>query len=241
MQIHQRQLEKILSPSFLISSLEHADLKRFIDRRSLDPGRNRKVTATTIKKGIVTLRTVWNWGKRNKLLVGDFPSKGLMYPKGRELQPFMPFQDIERIAKSLSPEQAKEYWERAFLSKSDISELLRHVRQTARHAFVYPLFVFACHTGARRSEIARAKITDVDFTQGFITLHERKKKHDTLTTRRVPMSAPLRRALKNWFKIHPDGDSLFRHFQTVVRSKKRSLTTGHMSKGRPSSGKLRAN
>ena len=44
-------------------------------------------------------------------------------------------------------------------------KLLAHVRTKAPHPWIYPLFCFAAHTGARRSEILRALVADVDFTR----------------------------------------------------------------------------
>ena len=65
-----------------------------------------------------------------------------------------------------------------------------------RLAFIYPMFVFAGHTGARRAQILRSKITDIDFVGNMVTIHERKKSHERITTRRVPMSPVLRETLK---------------------------------------------
>lgn len=36
--------------------------------------------------------------------------------------------------------------------------------------------------------MARASVADLDFRDGFVTLHERNKSRETKTTRRVPMS-----------------------------------------------------
>lgn len=64
MKIHQRQLEKYFPKNFLIQSLMLTQLQGYVERRSRDKGlHGRNVTATTIKKAIVTLRTVWNWGR----------------------------------------------------------------------------------------------------------------------------------------------------------------------------------
>jgi integrase len=38
--------------------------------------------------------------------------------------------------------------------------LLAHVRRNARVAWVYPMVVFAAHTGARQSEVVRARIAE---------------------------------------------------------------------------------
>jgi integrase len=48
--------------------------------------------------------------------------------------------------------------------------------------------------------MARTSIHDLDFRDGFVTLHERKKSRETKTTRRVPMSGLLKRVMREWVK-----------------------------------------
>ena len=90
-----------------------------------------------------------------------------------------------------------------------IGELLEHVRGQATKPFVYPMVVFAAHTGSRRSEMLRSKIRDVDFDSAKITIREKKRDHSRSTTRRVPMSPVLRRVLNAWLHEPPGGPSLF--------------------------------
>ena len=130
----------------------------------------------------MTLRTVWNWAKHSKLVHGDFPTRGLKYPKGDEKPPYMPFQDLLRRTKRMNDDEAAELWECAFLTREEIAALLAYVKGVARHSFTYPMFVFCGHTGARRSEMARTQVSDLDFRDGFVTLRERKKSRETKTT-----------------------------------------------------------
>jgi hypothetical protein len=66
MKLHQALLEKHFGKAFLIDGLSLTDLQGYVEKRSRDKGRHdRKVTPTTIKKAIVTLRTVWNWGRQH--------------------------------------------------------------------------------------------------------------------------------------------------------------------------------
>jgi integrase len=48
--------------------------------------------------------------------------------------------------------------------------------------------------------MARARISDLDFRDGFVTLHERKKSRETKTTRRVAMSSLFKRVMREWVK-----------------------------------------
>lgn len=60
-------------------------------------------------------------------------------------------------------------WDCLFLTVSEIAELLEHVKRYARHSFIYPMFVLAAHTGARRSEMVRSRLNDIDLTAGVVT------------------------------------------------------------------------
>lgn len=95
------------------------------------------------------------------------------------------------------------------------------------YPWVYPLYCFAAHTGARRSELLRALVGDVDFAAGVATIREKKRTRGQRTTRRVPLTPFLRDVLAEWLSVHPGGQALFCHSGFVARSKKRSTTTGH--------------
>ncbi len=218
MEIHQRQLEKHFRKDFLLGSLTLTQLQEYVERRSHDEGlHGRKVTATTIKKAIVTLRTVWNWGRQHGLIGREFPSKGIKYPKGSEKPPFMTLAEVQRRVRKATPAAAAELWECVFLSLTEIDELLRTVKDRAVHPAVYPMFVFAAHTGARRSEIIRSTVEDLDFEHGLVTIQERKKSHDRWTTRRVPMTPLLRETLQKLLLDHPEIESTFWHELSAMR------------------------
>ena len=232
MKIHRKHLEKYLRPTFPIRTLSLEHLQGFVGQRAT------RVRGGTIKKEVVTLRTVWNWGVRSKLVEGPFPGRGLRYPKSQEKASFRPFAEVQELTSGMSDKDAAELWECVYLTVEDIEAILKHV-ENCRLPFIHPMFVFAAHTGARRSEIIRAKTSDVELKNGWITLHERKKSHDTKTTRRVPISAKLHAVLTDWLDEHPGGNALFCHGLVVARSKKRSEATGYQWKGRPTSAAAR--
>lgn len=243
MKLHFNHLTGILGPAFPIAELQLADLQRYVDVRSRAKGLNkRKLSPATIKKEIVTLRTAWNWGVRMKLVAGRFPYDGLRYPKTMEKPPFQTMGEIERQigAGGVTTAEISELWHSLYLLRPEIDELLKDVKKHARHPFVYPMFVFAAHTGARRSEIIRAQVSDVDFADHSVLIHEKKRVRGSNTTRRVPLTPLLAKALKEWLAVHPGGRYLFCHAATVARSKKRSATTGHRGqKHRPKSNAMR--
>ena len=122
--------------------------------------------------------------------------KTIRYPKGKEKPPFQTWQEIEkRIGRGgLSENEVADLWECLFLNTSEVANLLKHVNLNSRHGFIYPAFAFAAHTGARRSEIARSQIADIDFDSEMITIRELKRVRGMQSTRRVPMSPFLKKS-----------------------------------------------
>lgn len=230
--LHFKHIAGFFGEKFPIADLSLADLQRYVDKRAKAKGLNgRKLSAATIKKELISLRTAWNWGARMKIVAGRFPYDGLRYPRSAEKPPFQTRQEIERKIKAggLTEAEIAELWDALYLTVPEINDLLTYVKEHAVHPFIYPMFCVAAHTGARRSEIIRLKTTDVDLGDNTITIRERKRVHGKATTRRVPMSAFLASVMKDWLAVHPGGPWLFCHGATVQRSKKRSAVTGHQS------------
>jgi integrase len=235
---HLKHLLAALGERFPICDLKLADLQAYIDRRAKAKGvYGRRLSAATIKKEIVTLRTAWNWAVKMELVAGRFPNDGLRYPKLDEKPPFMTREEIERqiTAGELSDAQKKDLWNALFLTLPEVAELLDHVRETGTLPWVYPMVCFAAHTGARRSELLRARLVDVDFEGKTVLIHEKKRVRGKRTTRRVPLSGFLAAVLKDWLASHPGGPHLFCIAAIVARSKKRSRTTGHLGEKRRAS------
>lgn len=223
LRMHERQLYRFFKKSFPIQKLTMADLQKYVDHRSKDKGlRGRRVTPVTIRKALITLRTVWNWAAAGGLLTGRFPHSGVKYPKATEKPPFQTWKEIEmQIARGgLEEAQKADLWDSLFLTVPEIAELLVYVKKHARHPFIYPMFVCAAHTGARRSELVRSKLNDIDLAAGVITIHERKRNQAMRTTRRVPLSPLLASVLTDWLKQHPGGQFTFCVPSEVPRSRK---------------------
>jgi integrase len=89
------------------------------------------------------------------------------------------------------------------------------------------MFCFAAHTGARRSEILRAEVRDVDFDGMTVEVRERKRVRGKRSARRVPLTGHLAAVLKDYLRGHPGGPYLFYNAGAVARRKTRSPTTGH--------------
>jgi integrase len=195
-----------------------------------------------MKKEVASFRAAWNWAALTGLVSGPFPSRGLLYPKADEKPPFMTYEEIERRVQAggLTVAEMAELWEALYLRKEEVANLLAHAKEHAAHPWVYPLVCTAAHTGARRSELLRMQVADVDFTAETVLVREKKRSRKQRTTRRVSLSPFLKQVLTDWLAVHPGGRFLFCQAGSVCRSKKRSETTGHQhGKGRSKSLKGR--
>jgi integrase len=231
--LHLGHFCRVLGEGCPLGELSLAKLQEYVNKRA-----QAKISPVTIRKEVATLRAAWNWGEPMGLIAGRFPAKGLRYPKADEKPPFMTMAEIQRqIAAGGDPDTL---WEALYLQANELVKLLAHVKRKAPHLWLYPLVCFAAHTGARRSEILRALVADVDFTGNTVLVREKKRSKGQRTTRRVPLTPFLKEVLRAWLATHPGGPALFCHAGTVARSKKRSRTTGHLNMNkRPSSLKGR--
>ena len=156
------------------------------------------------------------WRRANRLGLTETATADrskLGYPKGREKPDFQTWEEIERniALGGLTKQQVREQWDRLFLSQDQTAEVLEFVRtKKTRSAYVYPLMVFAAHTGARKSEIIRSRVEDLKFAEGEVVIHEKKKSQTKKTSRRVPMSSLLREVMGSYLqKHHPGGGITF--------------------------------
>jgi integrase len=240
--MHLRHFIKTFGVNYPVQALSLAKLQEHVNHRAKRKGlRNRPLSPTTIRKEVASLRAAWNWAVQMGYATGAFPSRGLKYPKAEEKPPFQTWQEIERqVARGVPPAEERELWDCLFLTLPEVAALLAFVKEYASHPWIYPMFCLAAHTGARRSEMLRAKVHDVDLEGQTVLLNEKKRARGRLTTRRVPLSPLLADVLNDWLARHPGGPHLFCQEEVVDRSKKRSRTTGHHGEAcRPTSLKGR--
>lgn len=228
--IHLKHLVATFGERFALAKISQDDVQRHIDRRLKQKHRNRSIGPVTIRKEVTTFRAMWTWGTGRGLFTGAFPSHGLTYPKTDAKQPFRTMAEVERkIAISgLSDVEREALHESLYLRREEIEELLRFVKENAAHPWIYPMIATAAFTGARRSELLRIEVTDVDFDQGVLLIREKKRSKKQRTTRYVSISPSLKTVLQNWLLIHPGARFLFCQSGQIRRSRKRSETTGHI-------------
>jgi integrase len=212
-QIHLKHLQAILGESRFLSQIRQAVLQEYVTTRASQKTRTGLgISAETIKKEVATASGLWRFAEGKGWVKGASPTRGLKYPKGREKPPFQTFSEIEaRIVRGgLTENEVAELWESLILTCEDVEAFLDHVQEQSRHAFLYPMILAAAHTGARRSELIRSQVSDVDLDSGYLTLREKKRNHHRSTTRRVPLSQRLREALITFLDDeHPGGSHTF--------------------------------
>ena len=209
--IHMQHASRILGATKSLRSVSSADLQIYVTARSKEQGHRGTVSAATIRKEIATFSALWNWSITQGLISKPYPRKGLLFPKRTEKPPFQTVKQIERQIKTqkLTKSQTAAIWEAAYLDTAELNELLEYVRVNARYDFLYPMCLMAAHTGARRSELSRCKVTDLDLTGSTVTIHERKRSKSTRTTRMIPLSAKLNEVLTGWLKIKEKSPFVF--------------------------------
>jgi hypothetical protein len=159
-EMHLRHVTESLGAAFAINRLKQDNLQAHIDRRAKKKGiHKRKLSPVTLGKELASFRALWNWSVKSGLLTGPFPNQGLVFPKTEEKPPFQTWEEIERQVSrgGMAPADEKALWDSLFLTVPQIHEILEHVRGQKLQPFVYPMFCFAAHTGARRSEMLRCR------------------------------------------------------------------------------------
>jgi integrase len=156
---------------------------------------------------MISLRTAWNWARRHLGLREEFPGSRLDYAKIAESLPFLTWEEAERrIRAGDDPEQT---WSCVYLRPQEIADLLEWVKGRPVSPWVYPMFVFAAHTGARRSEMVRTLPSDLDLAAGVVTIREKKRDKTKHTTRRVPLTPLVKEVLADWLSLRAKGRTLF--------------------------------
>ena len=206
---HREHLLRHLGPDLPLEAIDLELIQGYARSRSREQWRGKQIGSATILKEVATLRVVWNWGRRFKKLSSPFPLRlgDLEFERRGDRAPFQTREQIERtIARGgLSEEEQSTLWECLYLTLRDVHEVLEHVRNNAMHPFIHPMFVLAAMTGARRSEICRARIDDFDFENLAVTIREKKRKQGRDSFRKVDINSQLLGVMRECFATHPGG------------------------------------
>ena len=208
--IHMAHLERLIGAKTKLRSIAAKNLQDYIATRSQEKSKfGRTIGSNTIKKELGTFTAIWNqWAIPQGLVTTPLPTRILTFDKERSKPPFQTREQIERQIgrRSLTPEEHAALWDCLFLTLPEVGEALEYLRGKKCPAYVYPLFVFAAHTGARRLEMLRSRVTDFDFETNVVILREKKRDREKDETyRTVPMTPALAEAMQCWFAVHPGG------------------------------------
>lgn len=219
MKIHQRHLERVLGKRQIVQNLSSNDLQRYVTKRAKTKTRQGgTVGGVTIKKELVTLNSVWKWAVGAGKIHGQLPKGDIRFPKSQEPPVF---QTWEQIKRQVAVGATTDLWDSLYLDLHQINQLLTHVKTEAHHPFLYPMFAFAAYTGARRSELLRSQLADIDLESGVATIREKKRVKGKASTRRVPISSPLASILRSWIEDHPGSPHTFCHPDPIPGSRRK--------------------
>ncbi len=209
-QTHLNHLRRLLPTRKNIASLVQADMQKYVNARLKERCGEKFIQPDTVKKELATFRVVWNWAIDTEILEKPCPLKGIALPKRKQKLPFMTWDEIVSSLSlgKLTPEEETEIWDALYLQTNEVEACLLHIEETSQQSFVYPMMMFAAYTGARRSELVRSRLDDLDFHSGMIRIREKKRSREySLSYRYVPMAERLSVLLQNWVKRHPGGQN----------------------------------
>jgi integrase len=206
--IHMKHLARIIGGETLLTAVTAGTIQLFVDARSREEHNGYPVKPKTVRKAVATLRFVWNWANRQGHVPTRYPAVELVFPKERQPEPFRTYDQVKAILDrgGVDKRRERELWDGLFLDPAQIAEVLEHVRRKTSARYLYPLLVTAAHTGARRSELFRARVEDIDFDAKHVLLREKKRSRDKETFRTVDMTPVVERVMRTYFaEVHPGG------------------------------------
>lgn len=121
------------------------------------------------------LATAWEWGRRH---IEGFPEGGNIF----RLADTFP---EKRSPRYVPPEQ--DFWKVCELTEGQDRVML----------------LFALHTAARRNEIYRAQVDDLDFERLTVRLSTNKREHGNTEFDFIPMTQTLKTVLLKWLEERP--------------------------------------
>jgi len=213
-QHHMNHFKRNMGAKSAFGALTLEKLESYVRKRQQEPGSwGRTVQPVTISKELQTFRQVWEFAKSRGYCKGENPINKIKKPRSSQKPPFMTWEEIDRriTRGGLTEGEIQELWSSLFLRESEIGQFLEYVdavsSETPRIRFFYPALAFCAYTGARRSEILRAQVDDV---QDHVLIREKKKTRERrITFRHIPLHPELNKIISEWMKVHPGGQFLF--------------------------------
>jgi integrase len=210
--IHLNHVARLIGGETPVATITAGTVQQFVDARSQELHRGHPVKPKTVRKAVATFRFVWNWGNRRGLVPSKFPDVELVFPKEKQPEPFRTYDQIQAILArgGIDERRERELWDGLFLDPKQVADVLEQVRLKPNTRYLHPLLVTAAYTGARRSELFRARVEDFDFAGKLLLLREKKRSREKETFRTVDMSPRVESVVKAYFaEYHPGGTVAF--------------------------------
>ena len=210
--IHMKHVARIVGGDTVVSGITAGTIQQFVDVRSREKHMGHPLKPKTVRKAVATLRFVWNWAHRQGHVTTKFPEVDLVFPKEKQSEPFRTYDQIQAILTrgTTDARRARELWDGLFLDPAQVCDVLAHVQRKTNALWLHPFLVTAAYTGARRSELFRARIEDFDFDAKHVLLREKKRSRDGETFRTIDMTPRVERVMRQYFtEVHPGGAFAF--------------------------------
>lgn len=206
--VHFGHLRRLIGANTPVPGVTSGVIQRYVDARSVEQFRDKPIKPQTVRKEIGTLQSVLSWAAHREIVAATFSTRRVVFPKGCEKHPFRTYDEIAAVVArgGLTPQAERELWDGLFLTTAQTAEAVEYVRRHSPVAWLYPMVVAAAHTGARRSELLRARVEDFDFANRTVLVREKKKSKAKETFRVVDMTTFLAGVMKAYFAAkHPGG------------------------------------
>lgn len=212
-QTHIRKFKRFFGCRTPLARLDLASVEAYIGMRLKQSGMHGRTTsAATIKRELGTFRLIWKFATARGYVTAENPATHARRPKSDEATPFLTWAEIEKQIKrdpKMTADEKALLWGCLFMDEEQVLGLLKHVQQNGS-GVAYAAIAFTAFTGARRSEMMRGTVGDVDFDAGTIRIREKKKSRKLKTTyRSVQLHKQLAIILKAYLKTHMGGQALF--------------------------------
>lgn len=182
--IHLKHLARVLGAETTIAEVNAGTVQQFIDVRSREKHGGQPNKAKTVRKAVATLRFVWNWAQRRGQVPTKSPDVELAFSKEKQPEPFRTFDHIRTILACgvTDKRRVRELWDGLFLDPTQVAEVIEIVRKKTNATYLHPFLVTAADTGARRSELFRARVEDFDAKQVLLREKQRNRNQETFRT-----------------------------------------------------------
>jgi integrase len=202
--VHLRNLQKKLvrQVDAPLDRVERRDLEAYLQARLKERAH------TTVSKERETVVGFFRWAVARAYL-GASPAADLTRVKaGGDPPPFRTVQEIEAIVNrgGLSESESWGLWRCLYLTPAEIGEVLRLVRERAKHDVSFLLHAIPAYTGVRRGELLRLRWGDIEFDQDSLVARSKKQSRQAVETkRRIDLHPELKAILLDWQKRRPRG------------------------------------